>query len=575
MTVAQPVVVLGASGHAREILDVLEALNAEGARYVILGFVAPDGGDHSALHARGYEVLGSDEILGDIDAAYVIGIGSPDARRRLDRVAGGHGLVPVTLVHPAATVAARMQMAPGVVIAAGAQVSSGARLGRHTHVGLNATVGHDCVLGDYVTVNAQAALSGDVTVESGATIGTNSAVIQGRRVARDSLVGAGAVIVHDVPAAVTAFGVPARPLGAPTSAHSDPRSQQRSMDGAVGRLRGHNVLLVGGAGYVGAVLAGELLAAGARVRILDELLYDNGFALAHLLEDPACAFVKGDVTDLDVRKAALDGVSDVVLLAALVGDPICRRYPQLAARVNQLGGIHLYEAVRDSDAQRFVFTSTCSNYGIQQADQPAAETAALNPQSLYSDTKVAVERFVLAQHAEVRAASTVLRLATAYGLSPRMRLDLTVSHFTRALADGERLVVYDADTWRPYCHVRDIAKAVMTVLTQPAERVDGQVFNVGSDDQQFTKRMLVHEVADHLDQVDVEYRTGDTDPRDYRVSFAKIAATIGFAADYTVQRYIPTLLSALEQGVLRRADSEPDVFGNYDVVGGDGAGGPS
>lgn len=328
-------------------------------------------------------------------------------------------------------------------------------------------------------------------------------------------------------------------------------------------LDGRRVLVVGGAGYVGSVLVPVLTAAGAAVTILDDLVYGHGFAVTHLLEHPGVAFVKADLADQERVLASLKESSDVVLLASLVGDPICKRYPALAARVNRDASTALYdEVVETGGVDRFVLASTCSNYGITPNAEPATETTQLNPQSLYAQTKIDVERHLLGRAADAGTTTAVLRFATAYGLSPRMRFDLTVSHFTRTLAAGAPLVVYDADTWRPYCHVRDLATAIIAVLTAPPEQVHGEVFNVGSDDQQFTKRMLVDEIARHID-ADVEYRQGDTDPRDYRVDFGKITRTLGFRAGHTVQASIPLLLQALRDGVFLRADRDPQDFGNY------------
>src|SRR6185437_3689809 len=177
----------------------------------------------------------------------------------------------------------------------------------------------------------------------------------------------------------------------------------------------------------------------------------------------------------------------------------------------------LIDRLDDLGIRRFVFTSTCSNYGIHESSQLATEESQLNPQSLYAETKIAVEQYVLGRANETACATTILRIATAYGLSTRMRFDLTVSQFAWELASGRQLEVYDADTWRPYCHVRDIAKAVMTVLSGPDSAVRGQVFNVGDTSQQFTKRMIVDEVRRHVGEVAVLYGDKGSDPRNYRV----------------------------------------------------------
>ena len=330
-------------------------------------------------------------------------------------------------------------------------------------------------------------------------------------------------------------------------------------------FKGRKVLVVGGAGYVGSVLTTLLLDAGAEVRVLDQLIYDNGFALQHLLDNVRLSFVRGDMSDPATFARAAAGMNDVVLLASLVGDPICKKYSDLATRVNQRAAMRIIDSLDVFGIKRFVFASTCSNYGIHDPATLAAETAELNPQSLYAKTKIEVEHHLIDVSRSSNFVGTVLRVATAYGFSPRMRFDLTVSQFAWELAaSGKPLLVYDADTWRPYCHVRDISKGIMTVLTQPADRVRCEVFNVGDESQHFTKRMLVEEIQKHVNGTQVEYRSGDTDPRNYRVAFAKIASRLGFACDHTVQRYLPAVTAAVQAGVF------PDVhgntrYGNYEV----------
>lgn len=331
---------------------------------------------------------------------------------------------------------------------------------------------------------------------------------------------------------------------------------------------GRTVLVVGGAGYVGSVLVTELLRAGAHVRVLDQLIYDNGFALAHLLDHPRLRLQRGDLrNERELAEAAL-GATDLVLLASLVGDPICKAYPELALEINDHGAKGIIDRLDDLGIRRFVFTSTCSNYGIHESSRLATEESELNPQSLYAQTKIAVEGYVLERANELASATTVLRIATAYGLSPRMRFDLTVSQFAWELATGRPLQVYDADTWRPYCHLRDIAKAIMTVLTSSESDVRGEVFNVGDTAQQFTKRMIVDEVRRHLGESLVEYGDKGSDPRNYRVSFDKIQRKLAFHCDETVQDYLPRLTSAVQAGVFPDVSANPR-FGNYKVIYGE------
>ena len=284
------------------------------------------------------------------------------------------------------------------------------------------------------------------------------------------------------------------------------------------------VLVVGGAGYVGNVLVRRLLAAGYRVRVLDRLIFEHGSAIAPLLEHPRFSLLLGDMRDPGALASALEGVTDVALLAGLVGDPITKTYPELSNSINLDGCTAVIEALDGRGIEHFAFTSTCSNYGLRTSDDLATEESELSPVSLYAEQKVEIERRILAAAAAgVDYAPTVLRISTAYGLSPRMRFDLTVSEFTYTLAAGEELVVYDADTWRPYCHVSDISKAVMTVFDAPADQVAGEVFNVGHSDENYTKRMIVDVVQGAIGGAGkVRFEEGGRDPRNYRVDFEKI-----------------------------------------------------
>jgi nucleoside-diphosphate-sugar epimerase len=329
------------------------------------------------------------------------------------------------------------------------------------------------------------------------------------------------------------------------------------------------VLVVGGAGYVGNVLIRRLLAAGYRVRVLDSLLFDHGTALSALFEEPGFEFVRGDLRDTALVEGALDGATDVILLAALVGDPLCSKYPDLARRVNDEGSRALFERLPARGVDRFVFTSTCSNYGLRATDEPATEDSELAPLSLYAETKVEFERFVLGREAAWGSlCPTLLRIATAYGLSPRMRFDLTISEFTRTLAIGEELIVYDADTWRPYCHVADISNAILTVLESPPELVRGQVFNVGHSEENYTKRMVVDAVQSHLGGTGrVRFEEGGRDARNYRVSFEKIRERLGFEPSRRVPDTAGRLIEAIRAGAYGDVDVRPGFYTNHSVVG--------
>ena len=204
--------------------------------------------------------------------------------------------------------------------------------------------------------------------------------------------------------------------------------------------------------------------------------------------------LRGDLRDAAARRTALDGVEGVVHLAAIVGDPACARDPQLAHEVNVGGTRALLADAAAAGAQRFVFASTCSNYG-RMADPtvPIDERGELAPVSLYAEQKVEIERMLL-EDPPPGLAPTCLRFATVYGVAPRMRFDLTVNEFTRDLWADRELEVFGEQFWRPYVHVRDAGRAVRTVLDAPVERVEREVFNAGRSGENYRKLDLVEEI---------------------------------------------------------------------------------
>ena len=335
-----------------------------------------------------------------------------------------------------------------------------------------------------------------------------------------------------------------------------------------------HVLVVGGAGYIGSVLTPVLLSGGYSVRALDSLLYDNSDSLGAVADHPRFDFVQGDVRSAEDVRAAMDGITDVVLLAALVGDPVCKRNPDLARQTNLDGARGVIAAAADAAVGRFVFASTCSNYGLREDDAPAGEEEELHPLSLYAETKVEMEQELLG--AELPFDATILRLSTAFGTSPRMRFDLTVSEFTRELALGHELEVYDADTWRPYCHVNDISRGIATVLEAPAERVAGEVFNLGGDDSNHTKRSIVEAALKALGEGEVRWAEGGIDARNYRVSFKKIQDRLGFFPDYTVDGAVGQLAKAIRAGMFADVEDRSLHYRNYELAAegsGEGSGG--
>jgi nucleoside-diphosphate-sugar epimerase len=310
-----------------------------------------------------------------------------------------------------------------------------------------------------------------------------------------------------------------------------------------------NILVTGGAGYVGSTLVPLLLAEGHRVRVLDRLQH-GGEPLLGVWSHPAFEFTLGDVRDATTVRAAVTGIEAVVHLAAIVGDPACARDPAQSRAVNLTATLALIEESRRAGVGRFVFASTCSNYGrMKDPSLHVDEDSELSPVSLYAETKVAVERELL-QVGAPGWCPTPLRFATIFGVSPRMRFDLTVNEFTMEMITKQKLVVFGEQFWRPYVHVRDAARAIQLVLGSPAAKVSGRVFNVGATDQNFQKQQLVELIRPYAPGAAVEFVHKNEDPRDYRVSFARITEQLGFAITRTVPQGIAEVAHLVRSGVI-------------------------
>jgi nucleoside-diphosphate-sugar epimerase len=316
------------------------------------------------------------------------------------------------------------------------------------------------------------------------------------------------------------------------------------------------ILVTGGAGYVGSTLVPLLLNAGHSVRVLDNLNH-GGAPLLPVWSDPAFSFHRADLRDRSAAVSALSGMEAVVHLAAIVGDPASARDPELARSVNLDASLSLIEESRRSGVQRFIFASTCSNYGkMKDPESYVDEDSELSPVSLYAETKVAVERALMASGTGQTWSPTPLRFATVFGTSPRMRFDLTVNEFTLDMLTKKKLVVFGEQFWRPYIHVRDAARGIKLVLESASEKVAGRVFNVGATDQNFQKQQLVELIRPHAPDATVEYVHKTEDPRDYRVSFSRIKEQLGFSITRTVPEGIAEVAKLVRENVLTDFDNK-------------------
>lgn len=316
------------------------------------------------------------------------------------------------------------------------------------------------------------------------------------------------------------------------------------------------VMVSGGAGYIGSVLVKILLEEGFKVRVIDVLRF-GGEAIVELFNNENFEFVKGDIRKTeDLRHALLD-VDYAVNLAAIVGDPACAKEPELAKSTNIEGAELFYQIANELGVRKFIMASTCSNYGkMEDPNAYVNENSKLAPVSLYAETKVEVEKYLLDRPRTNVCKPTCLRFSTVYGLSPRIRFDLTVNEFAKDLAMGKELVVFGEQFWRPYCHVVDLCRGVLAVLKAPDEKVAFEVFNVGCTEENYTKKMIVDEIRKQLPDTQVKYVQKKEDPRDYRVSFEKIKERLDFKISKTVPDGIRQIITVVQDGFLNNPDDQ-------------------
>jgi nucleoside-diphosphate-sugar epimerase len=326
------------------------------------------------------------------------------------------------------------------------------------------------------------------------------------------------------------------------------------------------ILLVGGAGYVGSVLAESLLAKGFSIRVIDSLVYGNSLSPLTLRNEKNYDFHYGDMADREALERAMEDVTDVVILAGLVGDPICNLYPSESERTNYGALNQAMEVVASHALNSALFISTCSNYGLIPESDRASESYPLAPLSSYAEAKVAAEHnFLHLMQSSLVEKPVVLRFATAFGLSTRMRFDLTVNQFTRDLFLGINIEVFDPDTWRHYCHVLDFARLVEKVLEADPKAVAFEVFNVGGDKNNHTKREIVEIISEHHLPGRAEFISGGGDARNYRVDFAKVRSILDFEPEYSVGSGVEEIILALEKNLFPKSVRGMNQLGNYEL----------
>jgi FlaA1/EpsC-like NDP-sugar epimerase len=320
--------------------------------------------------------------------------------------------------------------------------------------------------------------------------------------------------------------------------------EQRLYRSEVAERKIKNILVIGGAGYIGSALLPKLLDKGYHVRLLDLLLFGTE-PIADWMSDPELEMVQADFRQVEKVVDAIRDVDAVIHLGAIVGDPACALDEELTIEINLIATRMIAEVAKGSGVQRLIFASTCSVYGA--SDQLLDEHSLLNPVSLYARSKIASEK-VLRQLADDHFTPVILRFGTIYGLSGRTRFDLVINLLTaKAVVEGQ-IPVFGGDQWRPFVHVDDAALAVLKALEAPRAQVYDQIFNVGSDEQNYTIQQIGELIERLVPTAQLISKGSDTDRRNYQVRFNKIRNILGFVPQRTVEDGVREVIEAIRSG---------------------------
>ncbi|GGU80577.1 epimerase [Streptomyces litmocidini] len=312
-----------------------------------------------------------------------------------------------------------------------------------------------------------------------------------------------------------------------------------------------SLLITGGQGYIGSTLVRQLVARGVRVTVVD-----NGLVPGARISGPRVTYVDGDIREPGEWQPALRGVDAVIHLAAVVGDPACGLDTDLAWQTNYLGTVRVAEACQKAGVGAFVFASTCSNYGATENDEEVDVWSPLNPQSVYAQSKIMAEHYLLSLGGSALTAH-ILRFATVHGLSDRMRFDLAVNVMTAHAVTRGEVVVHGGRQWRPFLHVQDAARALQTAT----DNTSPTLYNCGSGEENYRMAQIGEVIAREVPGTRVLVQEDAEDPRNYRVNFERIREARRFQRRFGVVDSVREIRDAMTRG--RYPDFADAKYSNF------------
>jgi len=314
------------------------------------------------------------------------------------------------------------------------------------------------------------------------------------------------------------------------------------------------LLITGGAGYIGSVITNLALQQGFQVKVIDTLWFNKDIPLIHF-NNPNYEFIRGDICNEDTAKEIIKDVDYIINAAAVVGDPASKIFPDLTYKINYEACINLAELTGKNKIKGFLFFSTCSNYGL--SDGLANEETKLNPLSIYAKAKVQAEEYLMNKTNGLDW--IICRLSTVYGISPRMRFDLTVNDFTMNAYMKKYLDIFLPFSHRPYIHVYDLAKIVMGLLKN-FDRAKNNVFNIGFNGENYQKIQIANIAKEYMPDTKIEIVKTGSDLRDYQVDFSKLKKFLNIENTYNVKNGVKEIYEMLKNKII--SDPYQDYYYN-------------
>mgnify|MGYP001160841274 CR=1 FL=1 len=319
------------------------------------------------------------------------------------------------------------------------------------------------------------------------------------------------------------------------------------------------ILITGGLGFAGMPITKHLLSKGYNVTVIDKLLFNNG--QLSKIKSNKFKFFQFDILDSKKIEKFLNVNSfDIIIhLAAIVGDPACRVNENLTIKTNLDASKKIFSLAKKNKIKKFVFFSTCSNYGLSEKNKLLKETDKLKPLSVYARTKVKFEKYLLKDRSKIQ--KLVLRISTLYGVSDRMRFDLTINEFVKKVYYNKNFEIYHADTWRPYLNLKDLSGILYKLLIHKKINKNSHVFNVGFSDENYTKRDIVKNISKLLPK-NKKFKFVEKDffdKRNYRVNFDRIKS-LGIKKNINLKKGIKEIIDHLK---ISKKNFNQKVFYNH------------